>query len=472
MVAVLREISNLPGAIQVAEQYHDSPEVLLQLALCYLDQETKGLAPASQRGLDVSRKLVASRPNQPIFQVMRAKMSQKMNLDEEALNALEEAIEMWPDEAEWHVWASKLANKLNQGDRVVDHWEKALALVPQRKSYAVPAGKAFLAYHQEQKAIQILEEVLDETSINSEICYLLGSAYYQTGQLKQALVYSERAVALDPFSVNAALLSGEISLAMGHDDDALAWGQKAVSIDDRHSDSILFLAFIFEKRNKLQEALQIVQKALQKNVINQEMLLERARLVYQVNGAAAALPLLKELDTVYPEQVPVLKLLARVEKEGGDLVQSEKIAFQALRLDPDQPELNLLMGKLQRLSGQLDQAIHFLSLAIVQAPGLADAYLELGQVYLDRRETPQALQTYQKGMKAVPHDFRMVYQAGLILREGKDYQRAETMLRMAAELAPDDLNIRRQLGAVITLNLIHSSQEASSSNETQRAQRK
>ena len=77
----------------------------------------------------------------------------------------------------------------------------------------------------------------------------------------------------------------------------------------------------------------------------------------------------------------------------------------------------------------------------------------------------------KKAMKTVPQDFRMYYQAGLILREGKDYHGAETMLRRAAELAPDDLNIRRQLGAVITLNLIHSSQEASSSNETQRAQR-
>ena len=72
-------------------------------------------------------------------------------------------------------------------------------------------------------------------------------------------------------------------------------------------------------------------------------------------------------------------------------------------------------------------------------------------------------------MKSVPKDHRPFYHSGLILREGKDYRGAETMLRRAAELAPDDLNIRRQLGAVITLNLIHSSQEASSSNESQHA---
>jgi hypothetical protein len=35
------------------------------------------------------------------------------------------------------------------------------------------------------------------------------------------------------------------------------------------------------------------------------------------------------------------------------------------------------------------------------------------------------------------------------------------MLRQAAELAPEDLNIRRQLAAIIALNLVHNAQEAS-----------
>jgi hypothetical protein len=37
---------------------------------------------------------------------------------------------------------------------------------------------------------------------------------------------------------------------------------------------------------------------------------------------------------------------------------------------------------------------------------------------------------------------------------------AERMLQQAAKLDPDDLQIRRQLIAVMALNLIHKSQEA------------
>jgi Flp pilus assembly protein TadD len=45
------------------------------------------------------------------------------------------------------------------------------------------------------------------------------------------------------------------------------------------------------------------------------------------------------------------------------------------------------------------------------------------------------------------------------MKEGKDFMGAEKMLRKASELAPDDLDIHRQLGAVIALNLVHNSME-------------
>jgi Flp pilus assembly protein TadD len=46
-------------------------------------------------------------------------------------------------------------------------------------------------------------------------------------------------------------------------------------------------------------------------------------------------------------------------------------------------------------------------------------------------------------------------QAGLALKEAKDYAAAETELRLAAELAPKDARIQRQLAGLIALNLVH-----------------
>jgi hypothetical protein len=48
----------------------------------------------------------------------------------------------------------------------------------------------------------------------------------------------------------------------------------------------------------------------------------------------------------------------------------------------------------------------------------------------------------------------------LIYKDSKDYLSAETMLQQATKLDPDDVQVRRQLIAVMALNLIHKSQES------------
>jgi len=93
-------------------------------------------------------------------------------------------------------------------------------------------------------------------------------------------------------------------------------------------------------------------------------------------------------------------------------------------------------------------------------PESVDAYLELGQAYIDRREYQQALQSFRHAMRVSPRDPRGYYQAALIMKETKDYPGAETMLEQAARFAPEDLLIHRQLVGVMALNLIHKSQEA------------
>ena len=73
-----------------------------------------------------------------------------------------------------------------------------------------------------------------------------------------------------------------------------------------------------------------------------------------------------------------------------------------------------------------------------------------------------ALAAYQKAIEVDENDYRAYYLAAMVMRDGKDYPGAENMLRKAAQLNPDDVNIRRQLGAIVALNLVQTCQEANS----------
>ena len=119
-----------------------------------------------------------------------------------------------------------------------------------------------------------------------------------------------------------------------------------------------------------------------------------------------------------------------------------------------------MLAKLIRGSGQLDQVVHLLSEAIRMQPDNIEAYLELGQTYLERREHEAALKVYQRAIQAVPKDPRGYFKAAVIYKDSKDYIAAEAMLQQAAKMDPDNIHVRRQLISVMALNLIHKSQEA------------
>ena len=127
----------------------------------------------------------------------------------------------------------------------------------------------------------------------------------------------------------------------------------------------------------------------------------------------------------------------------------------------EQAKLNYQLGALLRQAGQLDQAIHHLNVTIEIAPRFLEAYLEIGEAHYQRREHQQALEYFTHATTIAPNNPIPYKMAGIILKECKDYVGAEAMLRRAATLAPRDLFIQRQLGAVIALTLIHKPKEAS-----------
>jgi len=81
--------------------------------------------------------------------------------------------------------------------------------------------------------------------------------------------------------------------------------------------------------------------------------------------------------------------------------------------------------------------------------------LELGRVHHDRRQHEKALEQIDRAISIAPEESEGYYQAGRVLKDLKRFDQAERMLRQASKLAPNDLKIHRQLGVLVTLNLVH-----------------
>jgi len=452
LAGVLRSLGNYPVAMQVAGQCGDHPLAVMQLALCQIETD-------SERALDTARRSLDMRPSDPLNYALLARAAEQVGDAVVALEALEAALSLWPDEPEWHVWAARLAVKAGVYYGDVDHLRQAVMLDPDEVDNALVLAQAYLRCGEPQNAIDALNQPQYLEVESPDVWLVLAEANQEAGNYKEALQFAELAAEIDP-TPRPVLRCGEIALAMDSKDAALEYARLALQRDPRSSDVVLFHARVLKERGDLAAALEVIQRALPGMPDAMPILLERARLIHQIEGPKAALEVIQKVLDREPESIDALVLLAHTYNQMGELEQAEATIHTALRLDPSLPDLNLLMGELQIKAGQLDQAIHYLSEAIRQSPAMLPAYLELGKTYQERREYPQALRIYQQAISIAPNDPRPYYQSALIMREGKDYVNAETMLRKASKLSPSDISIRRQLGAIIALNLVHNSQEA------------
>jgi tetratricopeptide (TPR) repeat protein len=458
LTAALRQTSNLAGAIQVAEQYPDDREVQVQLALSYLQMDAR-------KGLELVRDIAEKRPWDVIANIVMAILARQQGELYQSLSALQNALVAWPMEGIWQAWAGEIAARLGEKGYAVAHWEQAAGLHPDHFPYALALGGAYLVNDQAPQAIKILENAMQSNPNRADGWHLLAQAYRLDGNFSEALRCARQTSELEPSFVQPLLLCGEICLDMGKKQEALVFAQKSWGLEPENTAVLQFFTQVLVQEGKQEEALKILDRISVAAMVLPVAIL-RVRLVKELRGPLEAFGILQKLSVQYPNNLDILALLALVQAENGDEAGAEKTAVQALTLQPENPKLNMLVGKIHKKAGNLDKAVYFFSCAIRQDPTCLDNYLDLAGIYLDRREPQLALKTFQKAIMVDPFDHRAYLLAAQVLKEGHDYISAESMLRKAVELLPDDVNIRRQLGAVITLNLIHNSQEAMTSHES------
>lgn len=450
LVITYGRINRITEAKKLGEAYPDSPEVQLKLAVALLDIEPETSLASAYLTAEKS-------PTNPLCHALLAFL---MKSDPGAARqSIETALTHWPDELSWREYAAQVCEQMGDGSAAIAHWQQLARLKPDHAPYLVSLGDTYLNLNETTLAVQALEKAarLDPMQINTWLS--LAKAYQQAGDLSQALDCADRAVIIDSAAPAGLLLSGQIALQLGKTDLALQRGQAVLNLDPGSANGVLLYARALDRSGQSGDALATIEKILPDIHDALPVQIERARLVREVRGSQAALPYLKDLARTNPESPEVLTSLAEALADTGQYQAAEDTAQAALQLDPSQAPLYLLLGRLERSKGQLDQAIHHLSDAIRLSPSAVDAYIELGRAYQDRREHLQALRIYRQANQVAPDDSRAYYQAGLVLRESKDYLGAEAMLRQAAKLAPDDVGIRRQLGAIIALNLVHHRQE-------------
>jgi tetratricopeptide (TPR) repeat protein len=422
---------------------------------------------AYEQGYEAISAAIEQNSANAIYYVIQAKLAEHMADWQAALKAMQTALSLWADEPRWQAYFAKILLSNDQYPESVLHYMSAIELEPGYFQHYLELSQAYLRSGESQQAIAILQDAVKAAPDQAEPYLALAAAYYEQQNYVQAKRNADLAARISPKNSAPLLMCAKIALKLEDPGQAKAHSEAVLRANPDDPQALFLQAQAFSAMGDPEKALQVIEKAIPLTNDPLALYLARAELLSTAGDEENLLPELIAIADQYPDEPQVLAPLAKAYAGVGQKSEAIQSAQQALHRNTgelpldEQAQLHHMLGRLLRDSGQLDQSIHQLSEAIRIAPQTLSSYIELGLTQEERRQFGPALETYKKAISMYPSDPKPYYQAGLLLKSSRDYPGAESMLRKAAERDPDNVDIHRQLAALVALNLVHSRQPVS-----------
>ena len=427
-----------------------------QIALALIKMKPEVAYKAAASALETAKR--SNHPQLPLFFVLLASASREINDLVSADEAIQKALQIWDDEPRWFALAAEMTPDYPEA---VKRYSKAIELEPEFANHYLALGKLHIDAKQPLPGIKALEKAisLKPDYIDAWIHLALGKRAMH--QLQDALTTINKAINMAPDHKEARKTAALLSFEKGNYRESENHLVSLLGQNPNDTDLMALFARTLAAQKQPDQALQVIDKAISLEENSLDLELQRVNMIKAMDGPLAAIDELRIIGSHYPDQYPLVYELVSTLAEAGEIDQAVKTAQDILQNDeightPEQKaHLYLTTGRLLRKTGQLDQAVNHLYKAKKLVDPNYEAIIELGRVHNDRRQYKQALEEMLKAIEIEPDQPEGYYQAGRILKELKEYNRAERMLRKASKLAPHDLKIHRQLGVLVTLNLVH-----------------
>lgn len=421
-------------------------------ALCHLGSDLQTGYVLAQQAIDESK-------YSPITHAVAAIYEETIGNSERAYDYLSSALTIWPDETQWQQKASQLAESFGDTDQAIVHLETVIQLEDDLSITVFRLVDLYFKIRDYKKAVELLHAFERRGIINLDGFLYLGEAYYYLQDTDKAFEYADKARHYDQSSTKPDVLFARICEKLGEIDAAMGYARKALGSDPENQALHLLLANLLEKAGNRDEALQLLESIVLKGDVLTKVMIKYIQLKKQIFGPESVLALMESLREDWKEEFDLSFELAEAYYKIDRLEEAKNEAIHALKIQPGSIEIHILLANINHKLGQLDLAVHHCVEALNADTQILQAYLKLAEIYIERRQVSEALGIYKQAIQKVPGHYLPYYHAGVLLRETKDYKESEVMLKHAARLAPADLLIRRQLSAVVALNLVHNVQE-------------
>jgi tetratricopeptide (TPR) repeat protein len=375
----------------------DSPEALYFLAKAYANQRQDGKA------LDLLTRAHQAAPRNTDVIFLMARLSMRQSFFEDAIPLLEQGVKIDPRRPDLHAALGECYFTTGKIPQALREFQTLIKLDPSARSYA------FMALY-----------------------------YRHNGRYEEAKKYLLLGLKADPKDTSCLYNMGYILSRQGNYQEAEKWLEKAIAVDPNYGDAIFELASVKMSEKKFAEAIPILRKCTQLSPHPAPAYYKLATAERSLHQMAAAERDMKIFQTMSKNQAsgpyPFQHLFDYLDRRAG-LPSQEKSRLdltqllEEVKLHPDQPRNQYLLAEAYLKLGRVDdarkavarldqlsqgdfrtdvgvgvllaryrlytEAISHFERAVKSNPSSDDAWYDLADAYLGKRNYPGALATLQ-----------------------------------------------------------------------------
>ncbi len=438
--------NHLDEALEFTFLFPKFPKTMILRAICLIEKNPL-------ESVKVIQEAIKSHPESSFALAGAAIVFEKMGNLSQARDALEQALLLREDD-KWDSWCSEISLNLGDMDSAVSHLSDAILIDSENIDYAFRLSELHLQMRHPELAISTWEKYPLPVDNNSDVQKHLAKIYAALGEIGKTGICLGKAIQSSNELPHTLIFASELMHECGDLQQAFEFARQALNADSSNSQAWIQLSRVISQKTSPAEGLQILVKAEQRNVNDSMIQFEKARLTKLLYGENKALPLFEKTFNENPDFVEVIMELAEIYYKLGFSVKANEMADLAIKAGCENWFIHYISGSNAEKEGQLDLAMKHLYESIKMNPVYLNAYLTLIGILQKRRDFSLAIQICKSAIENLPAEKEPYLIALQMLRDGKDYAGAEQVLRKLLEICPGDIALKRQLGALIALNMV------------------
>ncbi|OCX75418.1 tetratricopeptide repeat protein [Acidithiobacillus thiooxidans] len=321
-----------------------------------------------------------------------------------ALHSIQSFTAHHPDATKAHQYLAALYLKMGGTTQAYRIYQGMARQHPDNPEIALSLGIMDIERHNWPAAQSNLQRARDLAPQSPAPIYYLGRLYEAQGHWAESLQWYQR-IHSGPLYAEVELHSARVEYQLGDHKKALIRLQTLATAHPKEAQIPLLQADLLQGSGHLQQALQILQKALERLPENAELWYAQGAVQEQLHDFPAMEKSMHQVIQLAPDNAQAYNFLGySLVERNQNLSEASTLLHKAIELEPENPEILDSVGWLHHRQGDNQKALEYLQKAHQALPDDPELSMHLGRILWALGKHQEARNVWQQALDKNPND--------------------------------------------------------------------